>query len=901
MNWIKWAVFFVASFFTFAAQNLTMMKKNGSLRALFALLFVFSTILCLAQPPGGRPPGGGGGRHPGGRPPYGGDRQWGQTEGNMPAVKPKKKVREGDTFTVVGVLRDAKTGEFMPYVNLAVLDSVDNEFVKGGISNMEGVFEINGVPQGAFVLRVSAIGYESYLHPFHVTNNTNLGTLRINPGVTALGEVTVAAERPLYAMEGEKLIYNVSEDPSIQTGTTEDALQNAPGVEVDVEGNITLRGVSSVEIWVNDKPSKLTEENLKTYLQTLPANAIARIETITNPSAKYATEAEAVINIVTSAHIKSNQFVSFGVNGSNQPFVSPWVSYMWKKDRVSINLFASGRYSNRENMTDSWSQQRRDAATEGEYEVTWADTVSQQDNNRSYSGNLFMNIDYEIDSTSDISVDAGGYYNANLNNMMRTERQTYYYLDSMPAYSMLLADQTKDNSDTRSIFGNLGADYTKKFDNEGHNLRIGLNTRLTNNSGEEWYNRFYEVYTDLDEHRYMLSRTYNFNGSLDARYNRPYSKDGELSYGLRADHTQMDFTYDRFYDTIGLLVDSLRTYRMIGAKSSLNADVNWTHRWGGFTLSTGLGVEGERNMYDFISTMPFADDSVFYHLNFRPSIHLTYRTEDMHNLKLNYSMRMSGPGRNQVTRFRTYGENSYSTGNPNGLKDSFTHNMEAGWQKFFERFGNIGIEAYGRWSTNDVSRLTDAEYDNYLDRIVSYSVPYNMGSSWRYGTSLNMTYRPSGFFNVRLYANLYNYGYRMEYERNGVPQIDEREKWSWSVRVNAWAKLFDRLQVTASANYNSPTISLMSERKARYFLNMGLRSDFFNRRLSVFVNVQDIFNWGATIGSGSTNTNPYYLSDSTRKMLNSRYISAGFTLRFGKMELEKKAKEGDGEAGDSLE
>ena len=227
--------------------------------------------------------------------------------------------------------------------------------------------------------------------------------------------------------------------------------------------------------------------------------------------------------------------------------------------------------------------------------------------------------------------------------------------------------------------------------------------------------------------------------------------------------------------------------------------------------------------------------------------------------------------------------------------------MEAGWQKFFERFGNIGLEAYGRLSTNEVSSLTDAEYDNYLERIVNYSIPYNMGTSWRYGTSLNMTYRPTGFFNVRLYANLYDYGYRMEYDRNGVHQIDERDKWSWSVRVNAWAKLFNQLQVTASANYNSPTISLMSERKARYFLNMGLRSDFFNRRLSVFVNVQDIFNWGAKIGSGSSNTNPYYLSDSTRKMLNSRYISAGFTLRFGKMELEQRAKEGDGEAGDSLE
>ena len=824
----------------------------------------------------------------------------------MPTVKQKKRVREGDTFQVVGVLRDAKTGEYMPYVNVAVLDSVDMELVKGGISNMDGVFELNGVPQGSFVLRVSAIGYESYMHPFKVTNNTNLGTLRINPGVTSIGEVTVAAERPLYAMDGEKLIYNVSEDPSIQTGTTEDALQNAPGVEVDVEGNITLRGVSSVEIWVNDKPSKLTEENLKTYLQTLPANAIARIETITNPSAKYATDAEAVINIVTSAHIKSNQFVSFGVNGSNQPFVSPWVSYMWKKEKLSINLFASGRYSFRDNASNSWSQKRRDAATEGEYEVTWADTTSQTDNSRSYSGNVFMNIDYEIDTTSDISFDAGGFYNDNRNDMLRTESQTYYYLDSVPAYSQLFADQIRDNSDSRMIFGHAGVDYTKKFDNEGHNLRLGLNTRLNRNSTEEWYNRFYDVYTDLDEHRYMLTNTFGYGASLDARYNRPYSKDGELSYGLRVDHQQDDNTYDRYNDTVGILIDTLRAYQFKGNESSVNADVNWTRRWGGFTLSTGLGVEGEYTGFNYISDMPFADDSSYFHVHFRPSIHLTYRTESMHNWKLNYSMRMSHPRGEQVSTFRRYGENSYSVGNPNGLKDGFTHNMEAGWQKFFERFGNIGWEAYGRWSTNEISSLTDAEYDNYLERIVSYSIPYNMGTSWRYGTSINMTYRPSGFFNVRLYANLYDYGYRMEYDRvdefgNIEHKTDENHKWSWNVRVNTWAKLFDQLQVTASANYRSPTIGLMSESKARYFLNMGLRSDFFKRRLSVFVNVQDIFNWGAKIGSGSSNTNPYYLSDSTRKMLNSRYISAGFTLRFGKMELERQAKEGDSESGDSLE
>ena len=882
------------------------MKKPFLLKALGLLfLLIVSGIYCEAQPPGGgRPPGG---RPPGGRPPFGGDRQWEQTNSNTTPVRQKKKVREGDTFMVVGSLRDSITNEPLPYVNVAVLDSVDNEFVKGTATNIQGYFELKDIPQGPMVLRISAIGYGNRAIPFRVTNNIDLGIIKMVESSTSLNEVTITAERPLYAMEGEKLIYNVSEDPSIQTGTTEDALQNAPGVEVDVEGNITLRGVSSVEIWINDKPSKLTEENLKTYLQTLPANAIARIETITNPSAKYATSAEAVINIVTSAHIKSNQFISFGVNGSNQPFVSPWVSYMWKKEKWSVNIFASGRYSDRRNTTDSWALQRTDGEHEGEYINTWSDTTSQISRNRRYTGNMFASVNYEIDSTSEISFDAGGFYNRGFSDMIRSQRQVYYYYPELTdPYSISYTDTTNSKSDDQSIFGHVGADYTKKFDDKGHNLRIGLNTTLSHNANEQWYNRFYDVYTDLDEHRYLLSKAHSFGGSLDVRYNRPYSENGELSYGLRADHHQTDNTYNRYIDTYTpdgetvRSIDYLRTYRLEEAETNASVDVNWTHRWSGFTLSTGLGLETERTAFAILSNMPFADDSTYWHFHLLPSIHLTYRTESMHNWKLNYTLRTSAPSYNEITRFRTYGEDSYSVGNPNGLKDSFTHNVEAGWQKYFERFGNIGLEAYGRWSTNEISSLTDSEYDQFLDRVVSYSMPYNMGSSWRYGTSLNMTYRPSGFFNVRLYANLYNYGYHMEYDRQGVHQIDERNKWSWSVRANIWAKIFDQLQLTASAFYNSPTLSLMSERKARYSLNMGIRSDFFKRKLSVFVNVQDIFNWGAKIGSGSANTNPYYLSESTNKMLNSRYISAGVTFRFGKLELEQQAKEGADEAGDTL-
>ena len=866
-------------------------------------LFLLSAFCVMAQPPGGGHPGG---RPPGGypgRPPMGGDRGgWnqGQYQGQQNAPMKQKKVREGSTFKVAGLLRDSIAGTPLAYANVAVLDASDSSMIKGTSANANGYFEIDGIPQGPCLLRVWAFNYNPRHFPFTVKNNTNLGTLKMMPISTSLEEVTIKGEKPIYAMDGEKLVYNVSEDASIQTGTTEDALQNAPGVEVDVEGNITLRGVSSVEIWINDKPSKLTEENLKTYLQTLPANALERIETITNPSAKYATDAEAVINIITSAHVKSNQFVSFGVNGSNQPFVSPWVSYMWTKEKLSVNLFVSGRYSARRNETESTSYQRRDAAVAGEYDTTWTSSVGQRDTSRSGSGNFFLGINYEIDTTSEISFDLGGFYNYNGSRYSGLRHQTYYYLDSVPPYEIDYRDTTRSKTNGQSMSGNFGADYTKKFDKNGHNLRIGLNGRFSHNASDQWYNRFYDTYHDLDEHRYLLTRSYRYGGSFDARYNRPYSKDGEMSYGLRTSHYQMSNDYKRYNDSIGEVVDTLRTYHFNGGSTNLNADVNWTHRWGGFTLSTGLGVGMLRDAYDYISDMPFADAGAPIFFSARPSIHLTYRTKSMHNIKLNYSMRMNHPDEEDLSKYRRYGDNNYSTGNPNGLKSGFTHSIEAGWQKYFNRFGNIGVEAYGRLSTNEISSLNDSEYDQYLDRVVSYSIPYNMGTSWRYGASLNATYRPTGFLNVRLYANVYDYGYKMEYMRDGELQRDQRDKWSWSVRVNFWAKAFDWLQFTASGFYNSPTISLMSERKARYSLNFGLRSDLLKRKLSIFVNVQDIFNWGGRYGSGSVNTNPYFLNNSTNKMLNSRYVSAGITLRFGKMELEKKAQEGGSETGDTL-
>ena len=187
---------------------------------------------------------------------------------------------------VTGVIKDAKTNEVVSFVNIGMLRVADSVMVSGTMSDEDGKFKLI-VPNGNYQLRIWAIGYETFMANLQIDSNKDLGVIKIQWTSIILDEVTISEKRPLFAVEGEKELYNVAEDPSIQTGTASDALQNAPGVEVDVQGNIKLEGTSSVEVWINDRPSHLNEENMKTYLQTLPANSIDHIEVITNPSARY--------------------------------------------------------------------------------------------------------------------------------------------------------------------------------------------------------------------------------------------------------------------------------------------------------------------------------------------------------------------------------------------------------------------------------------------------------------------------------------------------------------------------------------------------------------------------------------------------------------------------------------
>ena len=784
---------------------------------------------------------------------------------------------------VTGTIIEEANGKGIPFVNVGLFRQADSVFVSGAASDDKGRFELLA-PNGDYRLQVSAIGFQTFEQLITVKGNLDLDKLALKEGSTRLDEVVITEKRPLFAVEGEKTLYNVAEDNSIQTGTLSDALQNAPGVEVDVEGNITLRGTSSVEVWINDKPSHMTAENLKTYIQTLPANSLDRVEVITNPSARYGSKADGIINIVTNAKIQKNEFFSFGVNASTSPYVGPWMSYVWSNDKLTFNAYINGGYSNWKGYNNVEQSLFTEEGILASHERDSSNYLS-----KNYNAGGYFSLDYEIDTSNSLNFwlscwpSWGG--NSNYTAMQREEflpnPLNTAYIESTDAYD-------------RNFFANGGLYYQHKFDNKGHNLSVSVNGMGWGGANGGDVKRQFTAPIDYTR----LYRQENSENSVGVEgevvYNRPYSENGEISVGYTMGYDP-SHQYLKTDSLVGedWVNDAYRTYKANFTNLNNEAFITLQHKFGGFTVKPGVRFVSELVSGEYPYTFPGDTTDYDFSKHFfsvRPSLHLSYRTKSMHNFKLSYTMRIASPYAEQLSKFPLYHMDSYSTGNPD-LERIYTHSVEAGWTKYWDKFGSIGLSAYYRGKNNEVNTIQLSQYHWLYDRVVTYSYPVNVGKSYTTGLEYNMMYRPSGFFNLRFYANLYDSYIYTVY--NDQPY--EFNKWSYSFRLNLWAKLWNKLEVTASGYYSSPTQSLFSERLASYGINAGLRADFFDRKLSVYVNANDIFNWNKW---GKTNYSPYVESTSTYKP-NSRSIAVGLTFRFGKMELEQRARQGEGESGSS--
>jgi outer membrane receptor protein involved in Fe transport len=779
---------------------------------------------------------------------------------------------------LTGTIVEEANGKVIPFVNVGLFRQADSVFVSGAASDDKGRFELLA-PDGDYRLAVSAIGFQTFEQILTVKGNQNLGQLKLKEGSTKLDEVVVTEKRPLFAVEGEKTMYNVAEDNSIQTGTLSDALQNAPGVSVDVEGNITLRGTSSVEVWINDKPSHMTAENLKTYIQTLPANSIDHLEVITNPSARYGSKADGIINIVTNAKVQKNEFVSFGVNVSTHPYIDPWVSYVWSNEKLTVNAYLNGSYSNwRGNAFSDQSLFDANGALANH------ETDSTYFKNKMYGAGGFFSLNYEIDTANSFNVWFSGWPNWG-NNTNNTSFFREEFLPNALTTDMTESTYARDNQ----YFADYGLYYQHKFNNKGHNLSVSVNGMSFGGGDAGEVTRKFTL--PMDYTRVLRQNSFYRSTGVEGEivYNLPYSENGEISMGYTLgydpEHQSLvtDSVINPYLDKEAWEWDNdaFRTYNAKFTELNNEAFITVQHKFGGFTVKPGIRFVNELVKGAYADSSQYNFSKSFN--SWRPSLHLSYRTKSMHNFSLSYTRRITAPSAEQLSPFPMYHMDSYSSGNPD-LDRVFTNSIEAGWTKYWDSFGSIGLSAYYRGKTNEVNRIQISQYHWLYGRVVPYSYPVNVGKSHNAGFEYNMMYRPNGFFNLRFYANLYDSYIKTEYEGHEY----ENDMWSYSFSMNMWAKLWNKLELTASGYYTSPTQSLFSERHGYFGVNAGLRADFFDRKLSVFVNANDIFN---TNRFGHSSNSPYMVSNSSSKY-NSRSVSVGVTFRFGKMELEQMARQG---------
>ena len=670
-----------------------------------------------------------------------------------------------------------------------------------------------------------------------------------------------------FVNDGEKVIYHVSRDTTLMQGTISDALQNIPGLKVDTEGNITLRGVSELEIWINDAPSHFDPESQKNYLQQTSVESILRIEVITNPSARYTTETDmGIINIWTNGKQQHNQHLSVGIQANTSPNISPWLAYSWSSEKFSFSANAKGNFSKMRSVTDTWSCSFDSIQLPNTNSLIWDTTRYHTNRNHAsedeISSEIFLKMDYRPNAHNVFMA----YLAMTPSLTRRTSTDTTYrheYVNEIGEYNYIINSEKKEDI----LFGSAGLFYQHLFDRQGEQISISLDSDFDrgNTGGKDIRN--YLQHVSLNKDIYITNYFNEAGWNAKAEYVLPYSRNGEfyfsLSNNFKPDNNLMVF--DTLDTASGQrIIDSIRSERRDYGRNISSAMVILQQRWGKFTFKPGLEFENAFIKAQYYRFRPGQGDFTKNFSVLKPSLHISYRTASMHNFSLSYTRKTTYPYVRYFTNRIVYEEEWMSQGNPD-LKPTVVDVFEGGWTKYWERFGSVGLNVYFKDYTNAINDLSELRYDPLFGRAVIFNWPVNIDTYNEAGTTLNLTYRPNAMLNVRLDANLYEANMKTLFEGDMV----EDHNWGYTFRLGFWGKVWNKLELHATAYYDSPTYTLYAAAQTAYGINCGLRADFFANRLSLLLNANDIFNWNK---EDNYVTNPSYQSYTSSKM-NSRYVS----------------------------
>jgi len=795
---------------------------------------------------------------------------------------------QNDQFSITGKIIDSNTKEPLEYATV-ILNNQETKQLSGGITDENGNFNIK-INTGTYDISFEFISFKTIKISNKIINSSiNFGTIKLSEDADELDEIVIIAEKSTVEIRLDKRIYNVGKDMTVRGGSASDVLDNVPSVDVDVEGNVSLRGNENVRILIDGKPSALVGLSGTDALRQLPADAIERVEVVTSPSARYDAEGTAgILNIILRKGVATglNGSINATIGDPTQYRIASNINFRTKK----VNLFTNLGYRNSSGPGNFLTNLST-------FENESINSLRIEDRNfeRNRNGyNINVGLEYFLSKESSIT---GTYFfrdsdNKNLsNNIIRV-----FDINDILEFSDTRI-QDEDEIDTTSQFA---LNYTNNINSSGHKLTIDFQY----SESEEIEKAF--INDSLAEENNITTED-SKNTLIQSDYVLPIGENTQFEIGYRGEF--QDLTSD-FLVTRTPTLDFDPSNNLV-FKQNVNAIYSqFGSKLNKFSYLLGLRTEITDVKVRLTNTNEKFD---YKYTELFPTINVGFeRTEDQ-SFTIGYSRRLRRPRFWYLNPFESRSsQNVIYKGNP-ALIPTFTNSFDLG---FLQKIGKLTLNSsiYFQHSINAIERVSRDEirFIDGVNQVITIREPINLASEDRFGFELTTNYNPSkkvrlsGSFNVfqQESKGLYAYNKFIIDEISGdiiaTPEIQDlgNTNNSWFTRFNATFSLPWEIQMQNRLSYRGPRKTVQSESDGIFSANIALSKDVFKEKGSLVLNVSDVFN---SRKRKSTNYNPNKENPTSISYQESqwrvRQVSLNFTYRFN----QKKKQQRDRRSGEDFE
>lgn len=718
-----------------------------------------------------------------------------------------------EKYKISGTVIDDKD---LPQIGatVALHSASDSSIVTGGVSKVAGKFSFSA-KQGNYYIRVTSIGMEpKIVSPVALTDDLNLGTIVIAQSSVITEEIVVTEEKNLMELKLDKRIYNVNKDPSNIGRNGSEILDNIPSVNVDPEGNVSLRGSGNVQILLDGKQSGLVSNDPESIRQ-LMGDMIEKIEIVTNPSARYDAQGEVgIINIVLKKKQEAGYNGNFEIRTGYPNNHAVSVSSNYRSDMM--NLFGSVGVNYRRAPGSSTTDQYFDVYDTFNYTNTELDRLR-----GGLGANLQLGTDFFFDGGNTLTF-AGNY---RLGDRENNSEITYTdYLPNGDVYR--ISNRDDDESETKDDI-EFNLTYEKIFDgNKDH--KLVFDSRFEQDKDIEQSNIF-ESGDQIDD---IVQKSYNLeferNQLYQLDYVYPFSKDGKFEAGAKANLRKIDNDYwvqeevdgefeflDGFNNNFVYYENIIAAYVMAGNQME---QFGWQ-----------LGVRSE---YSDITTELLKTDyrNQRDYLNFFPSAHFNYKLSLQHSLQASYSARIQRPWFRRLMPFSSFTDSRNIWGGNPDLNPEYTDSYELGYLFNWET-GSILSNVYYRHSTDIIQSVS------FIDSTGLTQIrPSNIGIQDSYGVEFNLANDITDWWstnaNVNLYASTIT-GNSSVYNLNS-------DYLSWNTRLSSKMK-FAGFNFQTTLVYRAPEDTPQGENLSMWWLDFGLSKDIMDNNATLTLSGNDVF------------------------------------------------------------